>query len=185
MNPTRQPPHSEGPVSSILEKIARGFRERVDRAIIDRDPPAIKDVMIRFQVRSNGVSKSAFYRYAARLRATAALEQSAELAADGRDPYDSMSALLDSEFQRTFNLGSDPAPATPPKAHSPPHPPRRPAPPLPPPASPPRAPAPPPPPPPTASPRPPRRRARRHPPRGCRPPPQRQKGPRTLPGPPR
>src|SRR5262249_12625067 len=40
--------------------------------------------------------------------ARAALEQSAELAADGRDPYDSMSALLDAEFQRTFNLGSDP-----------------------------------------------------------------------------
>jgi hypothetical protein len=93
--------YSGGTISTLLEKLHPDYRRGLDRAIIERDPPSLADVFARFHVASKGISRSAFYRYAARLRASAALIESAELAIpEGRDPVDALTKLLDSEFLR-------------------------------------------------------------------------------------
>ncbi len=103
MNPNPDPPTNarRGPVSSLFDKLSPSLRAQIDDAIIRRDPPRLIDLYHLFQLPISGVGIAAFYRYASRLRATASLDHFARLArADGRDPIESMSTVLDAEFIR-------------------------------------------------------------------------------------
>jgi hypothetical protein len=65
----------------MLEKITPDLRRRVNLSIIERDPPTFKAVHRRYQLETLGVGYHAFYRYARRLRAEAALFELAGLVA--------------------------------------------------------------------------------------------------------
>ncbi len=110
MNPETRVAYDGGNLSTIFDRLHPAYRRGLDRAIIERDPPALADVYGCFHCRSNGISRSAFYRYAARLRARAAVQESIEIArAAGRDPADELGAILDAEFLRIFAANREPA----------------------------------------------------------------------------
>jgi len=72
--------------SSLFEKLDPNLRRKLDRAILNRDPPTYKAAYARFNLADLGVSFAAFYAYARRLRLNAALAESASLVVpDGRD----------------------------------------------------------------------------------------------------
>ncbi|MFQ5501708.1 MAG: hypothetical protein ACE5EQ_05330 [Phycisphaerae bacterium] len=54
--------------SSILKKISPSLRRHLDRSIIERDPPTYREIFAFFQLPEMGVSFTAFYRYARRIR---------------------------------------------------------------------------------------------------------------------
>lgn len=96
-----------GPVPSIYDRIPRDKREAIDRAIITRDPPTVREVIQRFDVLSHGVSKSSFYRYAERLRTAATLIEAAEIARlAGREPLDNIATFIEAEVMNIFASGS-------------------------------------------------------------------------------
>jgi len=66
--------------STIFEKLDPHRRRKLDRAIIDRSPPTYRAVFDHFRLGDSGVSFTAFYYYARRLRARAAVINLAELA---------------------------------------------------------------------------------------------------------
>jgi len=59
--------------SSIFEKTDPDFRRRLDQALIDHDPPTYKAAFTKFGLADKGISFAAFYRYARRIRAHAAI----------------------------------------------------------------------------------------------------------------
>src|SRR5262245_27761565 len=69
-NPEPPTPWSHGQVSSLFDKLSPSHRQQLDRAIVQRDPPRLIDAYNLFQLGLNGIGPAAFYRYAARLRAT-------------------------------------------------------------------------------------------------------------------
>ncbi|HKQ50614.1 MAG TPA: hypothetical protein VJZ71_21265 [Phycisphaerae bacterium] len=54
--------------SSLFDKLPEELRRRLDLAILHRIPPTFKDVWMQFELSKFGVSYSALYRYARRLR---------------------------------------------------------------------------------------------------------------------
>lgn len=54
--------------SSLFDKLPEELRRRLDLAIVHRIPPTFKDVWMQFELAKFGVSFSALYRYARRLR---------------------------------------------------------------------------------------------------------------------
>jgi len=54
--------------SSIFDKLPEDLRRQLDLAIVHRIPPTFKDVWMQFELAKFGVSYSALYRYARRLR---------------------------------------------------------------------------------------------------------------------
>jgi len=109
MNPESPVAFDGGNLSTVFERLHPAYRRGLDRAIIERDPPSLADVYGCFHCRANGISRSAFYRYAARLRARTAVQESIDIArAAGRDPADEISSLLDAEFLRVFATHRDP-----------------------------------------------------------------------------
>jgi len=106
MNPNRRPPKSQGPISSVRRRIHPAIRAKIDRAIIEYDPPLLRDVMLHFHVASYGVSESAFYRYAARLRERPSFTETSELASVvGPKPIDCIARLIDVELIRIMSDG--------------------------------------------------------------------------------
>src|SRR6185295_10319503 len=96
MNPFEMLAFVKRPKCAAVDQMHPGLREKMDQAIINHDPPCLRDVMIQFQVRSNGVPQSTFYRYAGRLRAHARFVENLELAhIEGVDTADAMTAMLD------------------------------------------------------------------------------------------
>lgn len=59
--------------SSIFEKTDPDFRRRLDQALIDHDPPTYRAAFNKFNLADKGISFAAFYRYARRIRAHAAM----------------------------------------------------------------------------------------------------------------
>ena len=57
--------------STLFEKLPSDLRRDLDQAIINRDLPKYRDLHARFDLAAYGVSFSAFFRYARRLRAQA------------------------------------------------------------------------------------------------------------------
>src|SRR5262249_28464449 len=106
MTAQTDPVRNLGPVSTVLDRIHPGLRRGVDRAILEQDPPILQDVSIQCQLRANGVSRSAFYRYAKRLRHRLEIVQSAEmLHIEGRDHNDDIQLILAAKF---FEAAQDP-----------------------------------------------------------------------------
>jgi hypothetical protein len=54
--------------SSLFDKLPEELRRRLDLAIFHRIPPTLKDLWMQFELSKFGVSYSALYRYARRLR---------------------------------------------------------------------------------------------------------------------
>ena len=81
--------------SSLYEKTDPDFRRSLDRAVIDRDPPTYKALYNKFKLAAKDISFMAFYRYARRLRAHAAMLELADLALpEGCDPVQILPKLL-------------------------------------------------------------------------------------------
>lgn len=55
-----------GPASSVMEQLSPARRREVDAALVES--PTIREVYERFELAADGISESAFYRYAARVR---------------------------------------------------------------------------------------------------------------------
>jgi hypothetical protein len=68
--------------SSIFEKLTPDQRKALDVAIIERLPPTFQAVYMEHNLPALGVSFTAFYRYARRLRDRANVAEIAELAGD-------------------------------------------------------------------------------------------------------
>src|SRR5205085_1829220 len=80
--------------SSLFTKLPRELRRQIDQAVIDRDPPAYKDVFATFNLAQFGVSFTAFYMYARRLRYQAALIDCAATAAPSEEVITDMAVRL-------------------------------------------------------------------------------------------
>jgi hypothetical protein len=81
--------------SSLFDKLPPDLRHQLDLAIVHRIPPTFKDVWMQFELAKFGVSYSALYRYARRLRDRVNLAEIADLAAENDgDTGDSVQKLL-------------------------------------------------------------------------------------------
>lgn len=98
--------------SSIFEKVPPTLRDEVDLAIIRRSPPTFAAAYQEHQLWNYGVSYTAFYRYARRLRDQANLASMADLtsaAAENGQIEDSIRALLARQvFDTLLNDGASP-----------------------------------------------------------------------------
>lgn len=95
MTDTNDPLIKRDAPSTVLDKIPPDRRRQIDLAVIDRDPPAIQAVFDKFSLAEKGVSRSAFYRYARKLRLRAITRDFAELAETDQQPiFDLLPALL-------------------------------------------------------------------------------------------
>ncbi len=95
MTDTNDPLIKRDAPSTVLEKIPPDRRRQIDLAVIDRDPPAIQAVFDKFSLAEDGVSRSAFYRYARRTRLLAITRDFAELAETDQQPvFDLLPVLL-------------------------------------------------------------------------------------------
>jgi len=65
--------------SSIFEKLPADQRQKLNQAIVDRDPPTLKAAYERFRLDKHQISLSAFYRYARRRRSLATARDLAEM----------------------------------------------------------------------------------------------------------
>ena len=93
--------------SSVLEKVPADLRQKVDRAVIDRDPPTYRALFKKFDLAERGVSLTAFFYYARRLRAQAELIQLAQLALpEGDDIAEALPRIL---AHRLFDAAADEA----------------------------------------------------------------------------
>ena len=74
--------------SSLLRRLTAEQRAELDRAIIDHEPASYRGMYKEFALHEFGVSFTAFYRYARRIRLHAALQDAAEedLPPGGDDP---------------------------------------------------------------------------------------------------
>ena len=68
--------------SSLFEKLPEAVRRAVDVAIAEHNPPTFRAVWMQFELGQYGVSFTAFYRYARRLRERVNLVEAATLAAE-------------------------------------------------------------------------------------------------------
>ncbi|MFQ5411354.1 MAG: hypothetical protein ACE5EC_03625 [Phycisphaerae bacterium] len=66
--------------SSIYSKLSESMRNQLDRSIAERDPPTYREIYNLFQLDLKGISFSAFYRYARKIRVAVELMQTATLA---------------------------------------------------------------------------------------------------------
>src|SRR5262245_3726793 len=81
--------------SSIYEKTTADERRKYDRAIVNRDPPTYRGVFEKFRLAEKGISFTAFYNYARRIRAAAQNHNLAELVAPAqRDLNQALPRLL-------------------------------------------------------------------------------------------
>jgi hypothetical protein len=81
--------------STLFEKLPPDLRRRLDQAIIDHDPPRYRALHAKFNLAAHGVSFTALYRYARRLRLQADMLHVASLALpDSPDVAESLPTLL-------------------------------------------------------------------------------------------
>ncbi|HVP11022.1 MAG TPA: hypothetical protein VMV94_07525 [Phycisphaerae bacterium] len=65
--------------SSLYEKLPKDLRRQLDQAIVDHDPPTYRGLFDKFKLADRNISFMAFYRYARRIRANAALIDIAQM----------------------------------------------------------------------------------------------------------
>lgn len=80
--------------STLQSRLPPGLLAEVDRHILDRRPGAMRSVYRQLTLDAHGISQSAFYRYARRLRKRAARLDAADLAPDKADRAPARAALL-------------------------------------------------------------------------------------------
>lgn len=98
--------------SSLYEKTTPDDRRKIDRAIVNRDPPTYRGVFEKFSLAAKGVSFTAFYNYARRIRSAATRLHLAGLAApDQADAALAVPRLLASLLVDTLLYAEDAAPA--------------------------------------------------------------------------
>lgn len=91
--------------SSIFEKTDPDLRRRLDRAIVDRRPPTYQAIYDEFGLHDLGISFTAFYYYASRLRTNAAFIGLAQISLpEGAAVSDLLPDLLG---QRLFDASID------------------------------------------------------------------------------
>ena len=88
--------------SSVFERVPPDVRHALDVAIIERIPPTFRSVWMQFELAQFGVSFTAFYRYARRLRDRANLAEAATLV--GEDDADLAAALHKLVARRLLEL---------------------------------------------------------------------------------
>ena len=91
--------------SSLFEKLSAEVRRRLDQAIIDREPAGYRALFAKFDLAKQGVSFTAFYYYARRLRAQTDMLHVADLA--GLDGLDVAGALPTLMAYRVFEAAND------------------------------------------------------------------------------
>lgn len=74
--------------SSLFDKLPDDLRRRLDLAIVHRIPPTFKAVWMQFELAKFGVSFSALYRYARRLRDRINLAEAVLIADDDQPDID-------------------------------------------------------------------------------------------------
>ncbi|HKQ50471.1 MAG TPA: hypothetical protein VJZ71_20535 [Phycisphaerae bacterium] len=98
--------------STIYEKTTADERRKVDRAIVNRDPPTYRGVFEKFRLAEKGVSFTAFYNYARRIRAAAQVCNLAELVAPAQaDLNQTLPRLLGDRLIETLLYQEDATPA--------------------------------------------------------------------------
>jgi hypothetical protein len=91
-NPALLPPACN---SSLLEKLDPDLLRRLDQALVDRRPPTYRAVYDQFALHAKGISYTAFYYYARRVRINAAMIEIANLAShDGPPSHELLPDIL-------------------------------------------------------------------------------------------
>lgn len=87
------PNHDNGPKSTV-EALAPVVRQKINEFLRDPESGSIGDCYLKYRLEQRGVSRSAFYRYASRIRAQCALEEAAaQIAPAGPDGPDITAVL--------------------------------------------------------------------------------------------
>ena len=84
-------PAKLGPIdsrSSVIERVGPVVRQKIDQALVDRQPATYKAVYEKFGLQVHGVSFTAFYYYARKVRTNAALVEMARLSLPDDQPVD-------------------------------------------------------------------------------------------------
>ena len=93
--------------SSVCDKVPADLRRDLDRAVVDRDPPTYRALFKKFNLAEHGVSLTAFFYYARRLRAQAELIHLARIALpEGDDITEALPGIL---AHRLFDAADDEA----------------------------------------------------------------------------
>lgn len=96
--------------SSLYSKLTTNERNVIDRAIVDRSPPTIAAAYRQFNLADRGISYSAFYRYASRIRREiTALRTAVLLAPTEREIKSTLSSLLASSIIDVVANDKDPS----------------------------------------------------------------------------
>jgi hypothetical protein len=102
-------PVETGSRSSVFEKTTPELRRKLDRAIVDYNPPGYLALFKKFGLAELGVSYQAFYNYARKLRRRAAARESVQTSlADEQQIVKSLPALL-GQFLIDQIMGNDQA----------------------------------------------------------------------------
>jgi hypothetical protein len=102
-------PVETGPRSSVFEKTTPDLRRKLDRAIVNYDPPGYLALFKKFGLTELGVSYQAFYNYARKLRRRAAARETIQASlADEQQVVKSLPALL-GQFLIDQIMGNDQA----------------------------------------------------------------------------
>lgn len=96
--------------SSLYSRLTTNERNVIDRAIVDRSPPTIAATYRQFNLADRGISYSAFYRYASRIRREiTALRTAVLLAPSEREINSTLSSLLASSIIDAVANDKDPS----------------------------------------------------------------------------
>lgn len=96
--------------STLYSKLTPAERSVIDRAIVDRTPPTLVAAYAELNLAGRGISYSAFYRYASRLRREmAAIRTAVLLAPSEREIKSTLSNLLASSIIDAVANDKDPS----------------------------------------------------------------------------
>jgi len=95
--------------NSILKKLSPSLRRQLDRSIADRDPPTYRETFALFQLAEQGISYSAFYRYARKVRLEIEFIHTAAIAfPDGRSIHAILPNLIAARLLEIINDPDNP-----------------------------------------------------------------------------
>ena len=95
----RHKPTSTGPISTIVTRLSHELRDALDRALMQDHPDLIMSIYDKLRLEDHGISLSAVYRYARRLRLHAAVHDNLLLECpDARSRLDALCLQLDARF---------------------------------------------------------------------------------------
>jgi len=108
---TTESPNERDAYSSIYDKTTPDDRRKIDRAIVDRDPPTYRGVFKKFGLAEKSVSFTAFYNYARRIRSAATMNNLAQLTAPKEtDVAQAIPRLLGNLLVETLLYAEDSSP---------------------------------------------------------------------------